>query len=218
MPMTVGTKAPNLKVSHGVQGETTNIDQEKGNVVLLEVFQVNCPGCFMYGLPQSIEIYKKFRNGGLVVLGISTAFEDYDKNTLDNLRLLLKTGEVIGETKRSLLQYGKLVDGNKLAYKIPFPVAMDSLVRLDIGLTQSRIMDVIEANIPNYRSYSEQDRQIMFERARYYLQSKQYSAQTFEEYGLRGTPSTVIIDRKGIIRHIIFGTNVSIMDIVETLL
>ena len=41
----IGSKAPNLGVSKWVQGLPTNIDKEKDNVVLVEVFQVNCPGC-----------------------------------------------------------------------------------------------------------------------------------------------------------------------------
>ena len=59
MSAQIGKKAPNLKVSDWVQGNNTNLDQHSGNVVLVEVFQVNCPGCFMYGIPESIEIYNK---------------------------------------------------------------------------------------------------------------------------------------------------------------
>ena len=51
MSAQIGKKAPNLKVSEWVQGNNTNLDQHNGNVVLVEVFQVNCPGCFMYGIP-----------------------------------------------------------------------------------------------------------------------------------------------------------------------
>ena len=39
-------KAPLLQISDWVQGEPTNLDQLIGRVVLIEVFQVNCPGCF----------------------------------------------------------------------------------------------------------------------------------------------------------------------------
>ncbi len=45
MVATIGAKAPNLDISTWVQGKQTNIEGEKGNVVLVEVFQVNCPGC-----------------------------------------------------------------------------------------------------------------------------------------------------------------------------
>jgi thiol-disulfide isomerase/thioredoxin len=112
----LGQKAPNLGVSKWVQGMPTNIDQEKDHVVVVEVFQVNCPGCFLYGIPEAINIYNKYKDDGVRVLGIATAFEDFDKNTLENLELLAKTGEVIGETKKALTQYGKIIDGNKIPY------------------------------------------------------------------------------------------------------
>ena len=75
-----GQKAPNLKVSKWVQGMDTNLDKQGDNIVLVEVFQVNCPGCFMYGIPESIQIYNKYKSEGISVLGMATAFEDYDKH------------------------------------------------------------------------------------------------------------------------------------------
>ncbi len=126
----IGAKAPNLKVSDWVQGLPTNIDKLIGNIIVIEVFQVNCPGCFLYGLPQAISIYEKYRNKEVKVFGIATAFEDYDKNTLENLQLLLSEGKVIGETYKMLHQYGKLINNDKLYYKIPFPVAMDNIIKM----------------------------------------------------------------------------------------
>jgi hypothetical protein len=85
-----------------VQGRPTNIDKESGNVILVEVFHVNCPGCFIHGIPQAIDMYKKYHDSGLRILGLATAFEDFDKNTLENLKLLLATGQVIGEPSKVL--------------------------------------------------------------------------------------------------------------------
>ncbi len=217
MVAAIGAKAPNIKVSKWVQGMDTNIDKQKDNVVLLEVFQVNCPGCFMYGIPEAIEIYKKYHKDGVMVLGLATAFEDYDKNTIENLELLLRTGEVIGETLSVLEQYGQL-KGNKLPYRIPFPVAMDSIKKESANLTQSKLMDFVEAHFPDFRSYNEQYRADLIERVKNYLKTKEYSAETFEEYALRGTPSTVIIDKKGMLRHVAFGQNGFLENIVQTLL
>jgi thiol-disulfide isomerase/thioredoxin len=214
----IGSKAPNLQVSTWVQGKPTNIDKERGNVVLVEVFQVNCPGCFLYGIPEAINIYKRYKDKGLTVLGVATAFEDFDKNNLQNLEKLVTTGEVIGETYRALAQYGQLKDGNKLPYRIPFPVGMDMLKKESGQITDSKIMDVIESNVPEYRSYSEKDRQIMMERVRQYLMSKEYSAKTFEEYALRGTPSSILVDRKGILRSTFFGSNGILEGAIEELL
>ena len=218
MVTTIGAKAPNLQVSTWVQGKPTNINNEKGNIVLVEVFQVNCPGCFLYSIPETIDIYRKYKDKGLTVLGLATAFEDFDKNNLENLQKLLSTGEVIGETYRAFSSTGQLKDQNKLPYKIPFPVAMDMLVKHSGILTESKIMDFIEANIPTFRSYPEKDRQILIERVKQYLHSKQYSAKTFEEYALRGTPSVILIDRTGILRGTYFGSDGYLEGAVEELI
>jgi thiol-disulfide isomerase/thioredoxin len=218
MVATIGAKAPNLAVSTWVQGKATNIEEERGNVVLVEVFQVNCPGCFLYGIPEAIEIYRKYRDNGVTVIGLATAFEDFEKNNLENLQKLVTTGEVIGETYRAFASSGQLSGGNKLPYKIPFPVATDMLVKASGPLTQSKIMDFIEANIPNFRSYPEEDRQVVIERVKHYLKSKEYSAKTFEEYTLRGTPSTILVDRKGVLRGTYFGSNGFLQGAVEELI
>lgn len=217
MVVPLGTKAPNLKVAEWVQGKQTNIDREKGNVVLVEVFQVNCPGCFMYGIPEAINIYNKYGREGVSVLGLATAFEDFEKNTLDNLKRLVSTGEVIGETYNALSQYGKLIQGNKLPYKIPFPIAMDFLKR-ENGSSQSRIADFIETHIPDYRSYPEKERASLIERVKEYLANKVYSPETFEEYNLRGTPSAILIDKKGILRQNIFGSTGVLEEMIKDLL
>jgi hypothetical protein len=214
----IGTKAPNIEVSTWVQGKPTNIDKEKGNIVLIEVFQVNCPGCFLYGIPETIDIYKKYTDSGLKVLGLATAFEDFDKNNLENLQMLVKTGEVVGETYRALSQHGQLRGGKKLPYNIPFPIAMDTLKKESGPLTDSKVMDFIESNIPDFRSYIEKDRQVVVERVKQYLKSKQFSAKTFEEYALRGTPSTILVDRKGILRGTYFGSNGFLEGAVEELI
>lgn len=218
MAVRIGNKAPNLKVSEWVQGKPTNIDKEINNVILVEVFQVNCPGCFIYGIPDAIEIYRKYNKGNVTVLGIATAFEDFDKNTLENLKLLLFTGEVIGETRNALSQYGQLIEGKKLPYKIPFPIAMDSLKKESNVFTEGTVMDFIESNVPDFRSYSESDKSVLINRAKQYLKAKQYSAETFEEYGLRGTPSSILIDKNGIVRQINFGAKGSLDDVIKDLL
>ena len=217
MTAQIGNKAPNLAVSEWVQGRPTNIDKERGNVVLVEVFQVNCPGCFTHGIPQAIDMYMKYRDSGLRVLGLATAFEDFDKNTLENLKLLLATGQVVGEPSKVLSQYGLLQPGNKLPYKIPFPVGMDKLFAFG-PLSHDKIMDFIEAHIPDFRSYSEKDRESLYNQVQQYLKQKQFAAKTFEEYSLRGTPSAILIDKNGILRHTVFGSSGFLEETVKHLL
>jgi thiol-disulfide isomerase/thioredoxin len=183
----------------------TNFDQEKDHIVLVEVFQVNCPGCFLYGIPEAINIYNKYRSDGVTVIGIATAFEDFDKNTLENLELLSKTGQVIGETKKALAQYGRLADGDKLPYKIPFPLGMDVLVKETGTPSKEKMMDFIKSQIPDFDSQPEEYRKQILARVEFYFKSKEYSAETFEKFALRGTPSSILVDRKGILRDVSFG-------------
>jgi len=217
MSAQIGKKAPNLKVSEWVQGNNTNLDQHGGSVILVEVFQVNCPGCFMYGIPESIEIFNKYKSKGVSILGVATAFEDFDKNTLKNLELLVETGKVIGETEKMLGQYGQL-DGGKITYKIPYPIAMDSLIKQSDDVTKEQMDSLIKKQIPDFDSQSENYKNEIYDRVKNYFLSKEYSAETFEMYALPGTPSSILIDRKGILRDISFGQNGSLESKIQNLL
>ena len=209
MSVQIGQKAPNLKVSKWVQGMDTNLDEQNDNIVVVEVFQVNCPGCFMYGIPESIEIYNKYKSEGVSVLGMATAFEDFDKNTLENLQLLLETGETVGETKKMLSQYGE-AQGDKISYKIPYPIAMDSLIKQSGEASKEKMDSLIKKQIPNFDEQPEDYRNQIYDRVKDYFVSKEFSAETFEMYALPGTPSSILVDRKGILRDITFGQNGSL--------
>lgn len=217
MSAVIGQKVPNFGVSDWVQGAPTNFDQEKDHIVLVEVFQVNCPGCFLYGIPEAINIYNKYKEEGVRVIGIATAFEDFDKNTLDNLKMLAETGEVIGETKNALSMYGKL-ENNKLPYKIPFPLGMDKLTKTSGDISQEKIMQFIYGQIPEFDSQPEEYRKQIIQRVKDYMKSKEYSAETFEKFSLQGTPSTILVDRRGILRDISFGQSGNIESKIRKLL
>ena len=206
MSIEIGSKAPNLILSDWMQGLPTNIDEMIGNVIVVEVFQVNCPGCFLYGLPQAVNLYEKFKDKGVKVIGVATAFEDYDKNTIENLRLLVSEGKVIGETYKALKQHGKLVEGDKLYYKIPFPIAHDKIIKMPTVVTDKMITEFINVYVPDYSSYSNKDKSELTQRVRDYLANKEYSPITFETYRLRGTPSSIIIDKEGTLRYSFFGS------------
>jgi len=213
-----GQKAPNLGVSEWVQGAPTNVDQEKDKIILVEVFQVNCPGCFMHALPEAINIYNKYKDEGVRVLGIATAFEDFDKNTLENLKMLAETGEVIGETREALSMYGQLKEGNKITFKIPFPLGMDKLTKISGEATKEQIMNFIYAQLPEFDSQPEDYRNQIIQRVKDHFRSKQFSAETFEKYALQGTPSTILIDRKGILRDVSFGQSAHLDSMIRKLL
>jgi len=213
-----GSPVPELKVTEWVQGGPISLKDYLGNVVVVEVFQVNCPGCFIYGIPEAIETYHKYRNKGVVVLGLATAFEDFDKNSIENLRLLLTENRVIGETLTTLTYQSKLLNEGKLSYNIPFPVGMDKLEKEKLPIEDKRIMEFVNANILDFDLYHQKDKEQIISRVKSYLEAKPYSPLTFEEYSLRGTPSTIFIDRKGILRETTFGSNGIMASTVEKLL
>ena len=218
MSAVIGQKAPNFGVSEWVQGAPTNFDQEKDHIVLVEVFQVNCPGCFLYGIPEAINIYNKYKDEGVRVIGIATAFEDFDLNTLENLKMLAETGETIGETKKALAMYGQNHEGNKMPYKIPFPLAMDKLTKTTGEMSQEKILQFIYPQIPDFDSQPEEYKKQIIQRVKDYMKSKEYAAETFEKFSLQGTPSTILVDRKGILRDISFGQSANIEAMIQKII
>ncbi|WP_019864157.1 TlpA disulfide reductase family protein [Methylovulum miyakonense] len=200
----IGQPAPPLPDVEWVQGKPVNFDELSGNVVLLEVFQVNCPGCFIYSLPQAIGLHQRHHPQGLTVLGIATAFEDFDKNTLENLRRLLQKGEAIGATRQLLAEYGQLVDGG-LPYRIPFPVAMDHLQQQQGEASDSEITDFLDHRFASFQQQPAIVQQQTREHVRQYLHALAFRAATFELFGLQGTPSQLLVDKRGILRASKFG-------------
>jgi hypothetical protein len=213
----IGQKAPLLAVSDWVQGEPANLDQLSGSVVLVEVFQVNCPGCFLYALPQAVDLYQRYSDHGLSVLGVATAFEDFDKNNLENLTLLFKNSTVVGETLRTLSRQGKLADG-RLPFRIPFPVAMDRLDKRQADVTQDEIETFINDHIPDLSSKPETYQQKIRQQVQHYFQSLTYHAETFELFDLKGTPSHILVDKQGLLRECAFGTHPELEESVLELL
>lgn len=200
-----------------VQGNPSNIDEEVGNVILIEVFQVNCPGCFIGGLPEVIQAYMTFKGKPLTVWGLATAFEDYHLNTLDNLKKLVDTGEVVGETMAMLSERDMLSMG-RLQYFMPFPIAMDQVVKRTDGVKESEIEQWIERDFPDFKEMPGLHQKQIELQIREYLKKKEYNALTFDQYGLKGTPSSILIDKNGVIRHKLFGSNLGLEKHIEQLL
>ncbi len=200
----IGGVAPSFSVSDWVQGDAVEIEQLRGHVVLIEVFQVNCPGCFLYSLPQAVDVYHRFHEQGLDVIGIATAFEDFSLNTLDNLKLMANEHVVMGETRRVLQQEGKLDDG-KLPFHIPFPLAMDNIISLPGETTHEEIAEFITQYIPEFSQRTTFEQQQIEEKVKAYLNARFRFGETFKHYQLQGTPSHLVIDKQGVLKAKEFG-------------
>ena len=200
----IGQCAPEIQVETWVQGGPLSISELHGRVVLLEVFQVNCPGCFVHALPEVLHLHQAYHHQGLTVIGLATAFEDFDKNTLHNLQRLVSTGEVIGEPLRQLGKAG-LLQQNRLDYPLPFAIAMDKLIENREEITDESVDAFILEQLPDYANWPQERRQPVYAKARAYLASRTHRALTFETYHLQGTPSSILVDRDGMLRDVSFG-------------
>ncbi|MDF0607000.1 redoxin domain-containing protein [Neisseriaceae bacterium TC5R-5] len=74
----------------------------RGKVIVLEAFQMLCPGCVSHALPQAARLFQMFGQSGVVVLGLHTVFEHHDVMTKEALKVFIHE------------------------YRIPFPVGIDT--------------------------------------------------------------------------------------------
>lgn len=131
-----------LEVSEwlNTNGKEIKLTDLKGKVVLVEAFQMLCPGCINHGLPQINRLHSIFRNEDEVfIIGLHSVFEHHEAMQKESLEAFLSE------------------------FRYNFPVAID--------------------------------------------EHKDGSAlpETMKKFGLNGTPSLIIIDKKGELREILFG-------------
>lgn len=94
-----------LDVSSWVNGPPAEMDSLRGRVVVIEAFQMLCPGCVSHGLPLAQRIHRTFSRDEVVVLGVHTVFEHHAVMGPEALEVFLSE------------------------YRIEFPVAIDRAVR-----------------------------------------------------------------------------------------
>ena len=83
---------------------------------------------------------------------------------------------------------------------------MDNIIKMPKQITNEMIEEFIEVYFSEYKPISEKDKEELRFKVKSYLQNKEYSADTFELYKLKGTPSSVIIDQDRILRYSFFGS------------
>ncbi|MEH6631205.1 MAG: redoxin domain-containing protein [Halopseudomonas aestusnigri] len=133
-------KAPELQVEQWMNSKADiSLENCLGKVVLIEAFQMLCPGCVEHGLPQAQKAYQLFSPDDLVVLGLHTVFEHHAAMGPESLKAFLHE------------------------YRISFPVGIDT--------------PADKGQVPK----------------------------TMASYQLQGTPSLILIDRRGYLRRQKFG-------------
>lgn len=125
--------APPWTTSEWINSTPLALADLHGRVVLLEAFQMLCPGCVAHALPQARRLRETFSPNDVAVVGLHTVFEHHAAMTPVALRAFAHE------------------------YRLSFPIGVDTH---DDALRPT----------------------------------------TFTAYGMRGTPTTVLIDRAGHIR------------------
>jgi peroxiredoxin len=74
---TTAPPAPALEVADWIRGTPTTLDDLRGRVVMLETFQMLCPGCVSHGLPLAQRVRDTFDPDDVTVIGIHTVFEHH---------------------------------------------------------------------------------------------------------------------------------------------
>lgn len=139
--MAIDAQAPEWQVSHWFNAPTPpTLAALRGRVVVIEAFQMLCPGCVSHGLPQAQRVRQVFAREDVEVVGLHTVFEHHAAMTPVALEAF--------------------VHENKLT----FPIGIDTAGE--------------DGPIPV----------------------------TMARYGMRGTPTLILIRRDGTIHHHGFGT------------
>ena len=95
-------KAPDLIASEWFNTpKALRLSDLRGRVVVIEAFQMLCPGCILHGIPLAQLVHRSFPPDKVAVIGLHCVFEHHDAMTPVSLRAFLHE------------------------YRITFPVAVD---------------------------------------------------------------------------------------------
>ena len=74
--------APELTTSQWLNAkEPQTLAMHRGKVIVVEAFQMLCPGCVSHSLPQAQRVHQAFPRDDVVVLGLHSVFEHHDEMT-----------------------------------------------------------------------------------------------------------------------------------------
>ena len=108
-------QAPELDVTEWFNTDTPlTLDNLKGRVVVIEAFQMLCPGCVLHGIPLAQSIQRTFPEEKVAVIGLHTVFEHHNAMTPVSLQAFLHE------------------------YRITFPVGVDKQGAGPLPITMSR--------------------------------------------------------------------------------
>lgn len=81
----LGKPAPEIEVDGWIAGDSLNLSELKGKVVLLDMFQIICPGCEA-AHPKIESLRERYADDGLEVVGLAVAFEYESAQTPEKIK------------------------------------------------------------------------------------------------------------------------------------
>ena len=78
-----------LDVQEWVNHEGFSNEDLRGKVVVVEVFQMLCPGCVNHGVPQAQKIHRMIDESQVQVIGLHSVFEHHDVMTPEALKVFI---------------------------------------------------------------------------------------------------------------------------------
>lgn len=97
-PMTVPRPAPAWIISEWMNGDAKSLEDLRGKVVIIDFFQLWCPGCNAFSIPLIKKWEQTFAKeidaGKLEVISIHTVFEGHDYQNPNMLRKFLSRKEI----------------------------------------------------------------------------------------------------------------------------
>ena len=101
--MMAAREAPEWQVEQWLNcDEPLTLAAQRGRVVVIEAFQMLCPGCVSHGLPQAARIAETFTRTDVTVVGMHCVFEHHEAQTAAALKAFMHE------------------------YRVAFPVGIDS--------------------------------------------------------------------------------------------
>jgi len=84
-------KAPEWEITEWMNSEPLSLEGLRGKVVVVEFFQLWCPGCNAFSIPLMLEWEKKYRgNDQVQLVSIHTVFEGHAYQTVKRLKNFIR--------------------------------------------------------------------------------------------------------------------------------
>lgn len=87
--------APALQAARWLNAaEPLGLEDLRGRIVVIEVFQMLCPGCVSHSLPQAKRVREIFGEEEVAVIGLHSVFEHHDAQTPEALAAFLQENRI----------------------------------------------------------------------------------------------------------------------------